>query len=126
MYIMQALNLHIASDRLSEYRRQIPQALRSFIGEPGLRHTAFVAQEDGSALTMVLLVWETREAADQWASGAGYRTFLDGIRPYLSGDVVITFFSLEGVGFNYPDYEFNPERDEVESFRLPNNGSSHE
>ena len=123
MYIMQALNLHIASDRLSEYRRQIPQALRSLINEPGLRHAAFVSQEDGSALTMVLLVWETREAADQWASGAGYRTFLDGMRPYLSGDVVITFFSLEGVGFNYPDDEFNPDSDEVESFRLLNNDS---
>jgi hypothetical protein len=114
MYIMQALNLHIAADHLSEYRRQVPGLLRSLIDEPGIKHVAFVAQEDSSALTMVLLVWETRETADQWTSGAGYRTLLDGMRPYLSGEVVITFFSLEGVGFNYPDYEFDPESDRVD------------
>jgi hypothetical protein len=121
MYIMQALNLHIAKDRLSDYRRDIPQTLRSLMNEPGLKHAAFVAEQDGSALTMVLLVWETRETADQWTRGAGYRTLLDGMRPYLSGEVVITFFGLEGVGFNYPDYEFDPDRDEVESVPLPKN-----
>ena len=63
---------------------------------------------------MILLVWESREAADRWVDSAEYRKFLEDMHPNLSGDVIVTFFNLEGVGCNYHGHDFNPVYIQIE------------
>ena len=115
MYLMQTLSVHMTPETgLAQYRKQIPRVLRRFIAVPGIRHVTFIGDEDGYALTMLQLIWESADDADAWMKSDGYKQFLATVRPFLSEDVESAFIMLEGVGFNYPVYDFNADSDEVE------------
>ncbi|HYR88473.1 MAG TPA: hypothetical protein VE422_30620 [Terriglobia bacterium] len=100
MYIMQIVQVYVsAANGLALYRKQIPDLLMLLLGEEGVKHVAFIGDEEGSALTMLQLIWESREAADTWMNGGLYELVLEGVRRHGS-DVEIRFFSVEAVGWN--------------------------
>ena len=68
---------------------------------PGVQ-SAHVAAKKRSLFLVVMVVWSSRQIAEEWCAQQGHRTLIESLRPLACGNITSEFLPL-------PDERVNPE-----------------